>query len=387
MKKTRLLIFSVLPLLILLISGLVFNRFSGKTQFVASVYQNVIQDSLLFVATGDAMMHMPQLKMATDPSTGAIRFDSCFTLIRPLVKTAHLALVNFETTLAGEPYSGFPRFSAPIEYADAIKNTGFNIFVFANNHACDKGKAGIDGNINYAESNGLYYAGIYKNIEERNKKYPLIIPFRQWKIALLNYTYGTNKINPPAGYVVNYIDTIQILKDIQKAKQANPAIIICAIHWGEEYQIQPNDFQKKIAAFLFKHGVKIIIGSHPHVIQPVEFFIPPGTMEKHLVAWSMGNFISNQKSIYTDGAMLLFAKIYFYKDNTAKIGKVQVLPLWRFKNNVPPGYFLIPSYTDSNKLVQYGFTNEDKKTFFHVIEYTRRQTLTENITEYTYEGN
>ncbi|MCX7697261.1 MAG: CapA family protein [Bacteroidales bacterium] len=387
MKKTKFLVFSIPSILALFAGGWVFKHFSEQDHQTSIGYLNEIQDSLIFVATGDAMMHLPQLKMATDPLTGTIRFDSCFSLIRPLVKSAHLAMVNFETTLGGEPYSGFPRFSAPIEFADAIRRTGFNIFVYANNHACDKGKVGLDGNINYAESNRLYYAGIYKSSEERNKKYPLIIPFRQWKIAILNYTYGTNKINPPAGYVVNYIDTFQILNDIIKAKQANPALIICAIHWGEEYQIQPNENQKQIAAFLLKHGVNIIIGSHPHVIQPVEFFIPPGDMEKHLVAWSMGNFISNQKSIYTDGAMLLFATIYFYPNNQAKIGKVQVLPLWRFKNKIPPGYYLIPSFADSNQLNQYGFTYEDKKTFYHVIEYIRRQTLTENISEYTHEGN
>lgn len=387
--KTRKILLITTPFLLLVVgtSWLLSFHHSPSIPASAKAIHDSIVDSILIVATGDAMMHMPQLHMAQDPITKEIRFDSCFALIQPFVKKAKFAIVNFETTLAGEPYSGYPRFSAPVEFAQAIANTGFNVFMFANNHACDKGSKGIEGNLSFVEKNALYHAGIYRNITERNQRYPLIVPYQQWKIAFLNYTYGTNNITPPKGYVVNYIDTTQIAKDIKKAKEAGADLIISMMHWGEEYQLIPNAYQRQIAAFLLRHEVQIILGSHPHVIQPIERFIPPGSMREHLVVWSMGNFISNQKDIYTDAAMLVFIQIYFLANHQTQLGKVKVLPLWRYKNNVPPGFYLIPAFMDTLTLKKFGFTQNNIKTFQHVIEYIRRQTLTDNIEEYNYERN
>jgi len=381
--------FFLFPVVLLLSVGawLAKIQFTSHQIFAEKAFTSSPVDSILIVATGDAMMHMPQLKMAQDPRTGKISFDSCYVLIRPLVKQANLAMVNFETTLAGEPYSGYPRFSAPPEFAQALVNTGFNLFVFANNHVCDKGKEGIEGNISFAEENKLYYAGIYRSKEERKQRYPLIVPWHQWKIAVLNYTYGTNNIAPPKGYMVNYIDTVQIEKDIEAAKRAGADVLLCAIHWGEEYRLIPTEYQRRIASFLMRRGVRIIIGSHPHVIEPVERFVPPGSMDEHLIAWSMGNFISNQKDIYTDAAMLLFIKLYFFQSGQFSFGSVKVLPLWRYKNDIPPGYYLVPAFFDSLTLAKFGFTKDNMRTFYHVIEHVRRQTLTNNIEEYSYERN
>ena len=145
--------------------------------------------------------------------------------------------------------------------------------------------------IQLLDSSGIRYAGTYKNLSERRQRYPLFINRNGFRIALLNYTYGTNGIKATSPNIVNYIDKNTILQDIQSAKARQPDAIIACMHWGEEYQSLPNREQRELANWLLQQGVTHIIGSHPHVIQPME--LRTNGTEQHIIVYSLGNFISN----------------------------------------------------------------------------------------------
>jgi poly-gamma-glutamate synthesis protein (capsule biosynthesis protein) len=174
--------------------------------------------------------------------------------------------------------------------------------VTANNHSCDRGKNGIIRTVQTLDALQIPHTGTFKDSIERNASYPLIIRKNGIKVALLNYTYGTNGIAVPAPTIVNLIDTLQMAKDLVRAHDSLPDKIIMMIHWGDEYQSQPNEYQQTIADFCFRHGTDILIGSHPHVIQRMERkFFPDSSGREVLLVYSLGNYISNQRDRYKDG--------------------------------------------------------------------------------------
>lgn len=374
MKKNKILLFIVVPLTILLIIFLLI-RMKAPENLSANQSRLFVEDtsSVTFWVTGDAMMHMPQYSAAMNPKTGTTEFDSCYTYIRPILNEADVRIVNFETTLAGPKYSGYPRFSAPNTYANAIVRAGFNFFVFANNHSCDHGAKGMEGNLAFADSAKIWHTGTFRNQEERDELYPLIFEVNGWKIAMLNATYGTNKISEPEPYIVNYIDTNEIKKDIEKAKAQKPDAILMTIHWGAEYQHKPNDNQKAIAKFLLREGVDVIMGSHPHIVQPIELMDAPGSFKDRLVIWSLGNFISNQKDQFTDAGLMVGFTLKKSRYGRPEITNVQYLPLYRYKCSKKPGYFIMPAmYTEKN-LATLIPSQEDQKDFKEVISNTRNK--------------
>ncbi len=328
-----------------------------------------------FWVTGDAMMHLSQYHAVQNPTTHIPVFDSCYTEIRSIVKKADVRIINLETTLAAPPYSGYPRFCAPREYADALVRAGFNLFVMANNHACDRGRKGIIGNIHYADSAQIGHTGIFRNKAERDSLYPLILKIKGWKIALLNATYGTNGIGVPSPCIVNRIDTIEIKKDIARAKAQNVDAILMAIHWGKEYQHLPNSRQKAIAAFLLREGVDVIIGSHPHVVQPVELIHTPDSLANaRLVIWSLGNFISNQKDTLTDaGLMVGFTLKRNHSTYHPDVEDIKFLPFYRHKTTNKPGYLLLPGSCTKKRLRNLISSREERKKFKDVMNNTRKK--------------
>ena len=257
--------------------------------------------TLLFV--GDLMQHQAQID-AAHVSEGKYDYSSCFSLIKEQISQADLAIGNLEVTLGGRPYRGYPMFSAPDEYLQAIKDAGFDILLTANNHCLDRGKKGMERTIQLLDSSGIRYAGTYKNLSERRQRYPLFINRNGFRIALLNYTYGTNGIKATSPNIVNYIDKNTILQDIQSAKARQPDAIIACMHWGNEYQSLPSREQRQLADWLLEQGVTHIIGSHPHVIQPMELRTDTLTGTQHAIVYSLGNFISNMSNVNTDGGLV-----------------------------------------------------------------------------------
>ena len=248
---------------------------------------------------GDIMQHGQQVLSAKTKS-GSYDFHPNYTFLKPLLKTADLAIANLELTLAGPPYKGYPQFSAPDQLAVAIKESGVNYLVTANNHSLDRRRKGLERTIDVLDSLQIPHTGTFKDSLERATTYPAIISRNGIKIALLNATYGTNGIPIRKPNIVNLLDTTQISQDIKKAKIEKPDLIIVFTHWGYEYRSLPNSSQKQLTNFFFKKGVNLVIGSHPHVLQPVEW-----RNSNQLVAYSLGNFISNMRKRYQNGGMIL----------------------------------------------------------------------------------
>lgn len=339
--------------------------------------------SLLFV--GDAMQHSTQFKAAKQ-ADGTYDYKNCFKLIKEEVSSADLAFVNLETTLAGEPYSGYPCFSAPDAFAADLKDTGFNIFQTCNNHSADKGKKGINRTIDVLNKLRIKHFGTYKDSVEKTIFYPFMISQNGFRIAILNYTYDTNGMPVYAPNIVNEIDDDQILQDIEEAKRYNPDIIIACMHWGEEYHRLPGNEQRRLAKLLTDNGVRLVIGSHPHVIQPMEAYKNQNGEIEHLVVYSLGNFISNQNDRYTDsGAMV---KIILEKNNNkVSIQECKYNLLWRYRftENGRKNYMIVPSYIYDNnpEMVQPALRSRMQQAFDDARSLLQKHN--KNVEEYSFE--
>lgn len=261
--------------------------------------------SLLFV--GDLMQHQAQIDAARQGH--GYNYDDCFRHVEKEISKADIAIGNLEVTLGGEPYRGYPVFSAPDEYLYAIKKAGFDVLLTANNHCLDKRKIGLERTILMLDSLKIPHAGTYRNSEERHKNYPLLIEKNGFRIVLLNYTYGTNGFKTDAPNVVNYINREQIKKDILDARRKLPDVIIACMHWGVEYRSFPERAERELAGWLIQQGVDHVIGSHPHVLQPMEIVKDSRTPARHVVVYSLGNFISNMSKKKTDGGAMVKLKL------------------------------------------------------------------------------
>lgn len=256
---------------------------------------------LLFA--GDAMQHKAQVIAAKD-SSGNYDYSTCFAALDSIIKSADYAIVNLETPLAGAPYNGYPHFSAPDSYAVALKDAGFDLFLLANNHILDCRDKGLKRTTAVLDSLNIPFIGAYPNGERKRTSSPCIKDVNGFKIAFLNYTYGTNGIEIQKDVEVNYIDKKKISEDVEAARKSGAEIVCVAIHWGEEYRLIPDNFQKSTAKFLKEIGVDIILGGHPHVVQPMKLEFDSIQQKNIATVYSLGNFISNMKTTDTRGGVL-----------------------------------------------------------------------------------
>jgi len=295
--------------------------------------------SLLFA--GDAMQHMPQVNAAK--TADGYDYSDCFRQIQDRVKQTDIAVVNFETTLPGRRYSGYPMFGSPDAFAFALKDAGFDIFLTANNHSQDKGKLGVERTIAILDSIQVKHLGSYVDKDKRDLLYPLMVVKNGIRIAMLNYTYDLNGLTAQHPNIINLIDEKQMYDDIQMAKQLNPDIIITYMHWGEEYWLKPSKRQKELADFLIKNGVRLVIGSHPHVVQPIDIQRDSDSI-KNIVVYSLGNFISNQSKPNTDGGMMVNIEISKDHNGNVNIDKCDYSLVWVYKHpeNGKNKYELLP---------------------------------------------
>lgn len=258
--------------------------------------------TLLFV--GDLMQHSPQFMHARQPD-GTFNYDICFEEVKPYIEAADIAIGNLEVTLGGPPYTGYPCFSAPDDWLWAIKKTGFDVLTTSNNHCLDRGKRGLERTLTMTDSAGILTLGTYRNAEERQQRYPLLVEQNGIRFAFITYTYDMNGFEVEAPNVVNVIDTTQMKRDILVARTMHPDVIIAIMHWGTEYKLLPDSYQRFHGQWLLEHGVDHIIGGHPHVIQPTEYVPYADKPDYHLVVWSQGNFISNMSAPHTtEGTMI-----------------------------------------------------------------------------------
>lgn len=256
---------------------------------------------LIFI--GDLMQHTPQVQAArTD--TG-FDYMPCFRHLRPTLDSACAVIVNLETTLSYTGrYTGYPMFGSPPQLAANMHSSGMDIAVLANNHICDRAGAGIDHTIAALDSAGIAHTGAFSDSTDYAANNPLFFEASGIRFALLNYTYGTNGLPIPEGRIVNIIDITRIGSDIETAQALGADCIIVFYHWGEEYSTVPSQRQRELAHWSKARGADIIIGSHPHVLQPIEYFIRQDSSLCGAVYYSLGNFVSNQRKRYCDGGII-----------------------------------------------------------------------------------
>ena len=281
---------------------------------VATTAQNICNPlsriNILFA--GDLMQHQSQLN-AAQAGDGLYSYSPCYNHIREEVGRADIAIANLETTIGSRRFGGYPSFCAPDSFLYAAKGAGFDVLLFANNHCLDRGKQGALRTMQMMDSLGVVHCGVYRDSTDRKSRYPLIIEKKGARIALLNYTYGTNGIPVPPPLVVNFIEKEQIKKDIARAKEMKPDAIIACMHWGDEYVSTPPKYIKELAAWLLEQGVDHIVGNHPHVVQPIEMRSDSLTAKRNAVIYSTGNLVSGMYARGRDGGLLVrmgLLKIY-----------------------------------------------------------------------------
>lgn len=332
----------------------------GPHQPTQSETQGPQADSIArfkLIFAGDIMGHSPQITAALDGATNTYNYEPCFRYVKPILEKADMAIGNLELTLPGKgPYTGYPMFRSPDAIAGALKNAGFDFLVTANNHSNDGGLKGVTHTIDVIQGLGMEQTGTFKDAEERKKRYPLVIkqPLpngRFIKLAFVNYTYDTNGIPDHKPSIVNLINREQMAKDIALAKSYSPDMIIAVMHWGLEYQLNESPEQQGHTKFLWEQGVDLVIGAHPHVVQPVktdEVLGPDGRKRPVLCVYSLGNFISNQQQPNTDMGLLFEVELEKnLRTGRTSIGKHNYIPIWRYIGTEPGStkkqYFALPA--------------------------------------------
>ena len=256
------------------------------------------------IFAGDVMQHKQQLDEART-NEGTYSYSHWYRHIAKEVKQADIAVANLETPIYKEGFNGYPSFCAPDSFLYAIRDAGFNVILFANNHCMDKGKRGALHTLDLLDSLGISHCGVYRDIKEREERYPLVVESNGVNIAILNYTYGTNGNNIPSPIVVNLIDKPTIEEDIFKARSKGADVIIACMHWGDEYVRIPPKRVQELSQWMIEQGVDHIIGNHPHIIQPIEIREDSETPDRHAVVYSTGNLVSNMSLRGTDGGMMI----------------------------------------------------------------------------------
>ncbi|WP_404359080.1 CapA family protein [Cytobacillus firmus] len=272
----------------------------------------ILIETVTLGAIGDILIH-DWVYNDAQTKTG-YDFKPMFEHAKSLLSTPDLLLANQETILGGLKIgiSSYPMFNSPQEVGNALIDAGVDIVSTANNHSLDKGVKGLEASLDYMDHIGLPHVGTSRTpLEQQTLK---ILNKNGIKVAYLSYTYGTNGIPVPAGkeYLVNLIDEPAIKKEINRAKD-EADVVVMSMHWGNEYQLQPTEEQKKLAETLVNEGVDIIFGHHPHVLQPMEW-IDRKDGGRSLVVYSLGNFLSGQMRDYKDIGGLATVKVTKYID-------------------------------------------------------------------------
>lgn len=253
------------------------------------------------IMVGDMLMHTP-INETGVKEDGSIDFSHLFTHTKDMIEEADIAIVNQEVILGGEELgiSGYPAFNTYHEFGDDLVDVGFDVVLHATNHALDKGKKGILNCLSYWEKTHpkIGVLGIQDSQEEQDAIY--VQETNGIRIAILNYTYGTNGIPLPEDmpYAVNLMDKEKMTEDIAKAKEVSDFVVVCP-HWGTEYVLEATDYQERYAEFMLEQGVDLILGTHPHVIEPVEMMQNEEGNEM-LVYYSLGNYVNCTSSETAD---------------------------------------------------------------------------------------
>lgn len=282
------------------------------------------ETEISLVMVGDVLLHEP-VSESGKLADGTYNYDHLFSKMKNQIQEADLALVNQEVILGGTELglSGYPAFNGAYEVGDALVDAGFDVVLHGTNHALDKGKRGIKNCLNYwrTKHSDIAVLGIYDNqADYDNNTY--IYEKDGVKIAILNYTYGTNGIKVPSDmpFAISYLNESKVKADLARAEEVADFTVVCP-HWGTEYMHSPSAEQKKWSKFFIDGGADLVIGTHPHVIQPVEW-VENANGEKMLVYYSLGNFInatSGSGAGTSDRMVGAMAKVTLRRDNEGEV--------------------------------------------------------------------
>ena len=281
-------------------------------------------DTLTICIMGDIMMHTAQIENAA-VKDGDYTFNTYFSLIQDRLEEADLTIANMEFTLGGPPYTGYPSFSAPDQFAEYVAESGINVFLMANNHIFDKGSKGAARTLEQydrlALTHGIRYCGIAKDAEQKDIIHPLQVRMKGMKISLINFTYGTNTGGSEAWPKVNYMnDKTSLLEALRKAEGSDLTLVLP--HWGNEYELTHSSGQEDMARWLIENGADAIIGAHPHVVQDSEF------IEDIPVVYSLGNAVSNMSAPNTQLGMIATIKMVRETDGDVRMLHPELTWTW-----------------------------------------------------------
>lgn len=292
-----------------------------------------LPDTATILVMGDVMMHTDQITNAKR-ADGGYDFSTYLEHIKYMVSGSDLAIANMEFTLAGQPYSGYPCFSAPDGYEDYVASCGVDVFLTANNHILDKGKAGIErtlGRYSQMEEEGLVkHTGCSDSPEDDLKRFPLIMAVRGTRVALVNFTYGTN-LKIDSGFPkVHRTDKTEIADAIRRAREAGAEFVIALPHWGTEYALNHSSSQEKLADWLVEQGCDAVVGAHPHVVQDWERVASlSGSRPKAApVIYSLGNIVSNMSATNTQVGLITKLMIVTDEDGNKRLLKPKFIFTW-----------------------------------------------------------
>ena len=384
-KKLLLILFIILLIFIIFI----FNKYNKNAKTNTNTENNSTETTLsnkntkqdtaepitfTLTSLGDTLCHNTQYWDAYNSKTNEYDFSYVYEDIKNYTLSSDITIGSLETTFAGKEkgYSNYPTFNTPDSLATALKNIGVDVVSLAGNHALDYGYTGLCRTIDVFNNIGLSHLGTYKTAEDQEKI--LIKDVKGVKIAFINYTYGTNGIPVPSGkeFCVNLIDKDFIKKQINQAKEQNVDMIVACMHWGTEYRTTANSEQKDLANFLFENGVDVILGNHPHVLEPMEkktITLQDGTTKEVFVVYALGNFTADQRDEITRDSAILNLTITKNSDGKISIDKVNYVPIYMYKNtNVSTHKFKILDIEKTIKDYEEGTNTSINSTVYNNLK-------------------
>lgn len=336
---------SILILILILVGSL----FAFKDIFTKSPDDNPVElnkddttkHSLSIAMVGDVLLHDVVYQDAM-VQVNKYDFDYMFKDVKPLLSGYDLKFYNQESIIGGKALglSTYPRFNSPEEIGDSMVNLGFNMVSLANNHTLDRGEKAITNSINYWKTKNVMTAGSYLSEEDRVKDN--IKEVNGITYTLLSYTTTTNGLKAPTGkdYLVDVYDANKVKADVERVRNKVDLVIV-SIHWGDEYSNDISSNQQEIANYLASLGVDIVIGHHPHVIQPIQ------KIDNTLVFYSLGNFLSGQDTADTLTGLIASLNVTVEKSNnekTVSFGPIKADLVYTYSKN-SSNFDIIP-YTE-----------------------------------------
>lgn len=352
--KNAVLIFIISFLSTYLIFASLYQESLSKNNYLLDSSNNI---TLAFV--GDLMCHTPQIKAALNDS-GKVDFEPVFELVKDYLSQADFTSGNLETTIgdSSDSFTGYPRFKSPSEYISALKIVGFDLLFTANNHILDYGEKGIFKTIKYLNHYQIPYTGSFESFNDYDSL--RIFNINNIKVCFIAATYGTNGNLIPGDkkFLINLINFDSLKSQIIKARKALSDLIVINLHFGEEYSFKPSRFQKQVVDSLITYGADIIVGNHPHVLQPLRIEKSINSnLDTVVIAYSLGNFISNQRKLETATGAIIFITVQKEtKTNIVRLKKIKLLSTYVYKGKIGDKiqYKIIPL---TNNFMNFNFSN------------------------------